>query len=55
MSLRRLEPCRDQIEIRLRCAQFAAQNDMEVAEVDIAVHALNRMVELGRPSYVRIA
>jgi len=24
-------------------------------EVDIAVHALNRMVELGRPSYVRTA
>ena len=24
-------------------------------EVDIAVHALNRMLELGRPSYVRIA
>ncbi len=25
------------------------------AEVDIAVHALNRMSELGRPSYLRIA
>jgi transposase len=24
-------------------------------EVDVAVHALNRMLELGRPSYVRIA
>jgi len=24
-------------------------------EVKIAVHALNRMLELGRPSYVRIA
>jgi hypothetical protein len=25
------------------------------AEVDVAVHTLNRMLELGRPSYVRIA
>ena len=24
-------------------------------EVDVAVHALNRMMELGRPSYVRVA
>src|SRR3954470_2527328 len=24
-------------------------------EVDVAVHALNRMLELGRPSYVRVA
>ena len=24
-------------------------------EVAVAVHALNRMLELGRPSYVRIA
>ena len=24
-------------------------------EMDVAVHALNRMSELGRPSYVRIA
>ena len=24
------------------------------AEVDVAVHALNRMLELGHPSYVRI-
>src|SRR5690242_19957755 len=24
-------------------------------EVDVAVHTLNRMVELGRPSYVRVA
>ena len=24
-------------------------------EVDIAVHALNRMLELGRPEYIRIA
>ena len=24
-------------------------------EVDVAVHALNRMTELGRPSYVRTA
>ncbi len=24
-------------------------------EVAVAVHALNRMLELGRPSYVRVA
>jgi hypothetical protein len=24
-------------------------------EVNVAVHALNRMLELGRPKYVRIA
>ncbi len=24
-------------------------------EVEVAVHALNRMLELGRPEYVRIA
>ena len=26
-----------------------------VTEVDVAVHVLNRMLELGRPSYVRLA
>jgi len=26
-----------------------------VTEVAVAVHALNRMLELGRPSYVRVA
>jgi hypothetical protein len=25
-----------------------------VTEVNVAVHVLNRMLELGRPSYVRI-
>jgi len=30
-------------------------DDRQATEVDIAVHALNRMVELGRPSYVRTA
>ena len=30
-------------------------DDRRATEVDIAVHALNRMVELGRPSYVRTA
>ena len=24
-------------------------------EVDVAVHVLNRMLELGRPNYVRVA
>jgi len=30
-------------------------DDRRATEVDIAVHALNRMVELGRPNYVRTA
>ena len=30
-------------------------DDLRATEVDIAVHALNRMSELGRPSYVRTA
>jgi len=30
-------------------------DDRRATEVDIAVHALNRMVELGRPKYVRTA
>jgi hypothetical protein len=28
-------------------------DERRAAEVDIAVHALNRMLELGRPTYVR--
>ena len=31
------------------------RDDRRAAEVDIAVHALNRMSELGRPNSVRIA
>ena len=30
-------------------------DERRATEVDIAVHALNCMVELGRPSYVRTA
>jgi len=30
-------------------------DERRATEVDVAVHALNRMLELGRPSYVRIA
>ena len=30
-------------------------DDRRATEVDVAVHALNRMVEFGRPNYVRIA
>ena len=30
-------------------------DDRRATEVDIAVHALNGMVELGRPNYVRTA
>lgn len=33
----------------------AHTDERRAAEVDIAVHALNRMLELGRPSYVRLA
>jgi len=30
-------------------------DECRAAEVDVAVHVLNRMLELGRPSYIRIA
>jgi len=30
-------------------------DERRATEVDVAVHAPNRMLELGRPSYVRIA
>jgi len=30
-------------------------DECRVTEVDVAIHVLNRMLELGRPSYVRIA
>ena len=33
----------------------ARTDERRATEVDVAVHALNRMLELGRPSYVRIA
>ena len=29
--------------------------ERRATEVAVAVHALNRMLELGRPSYVRVA
>ena len=30
-------------------------DERRATEMDVAVHALNRMSDLGRPSYVRIA
>ncbi len=30
-------------------------DERRATEVDVAVHALNRMLELGRPTYIRIA
>jgi hypothetical protein len=30
-------------------------DERRATEVDVAVYALNRMLELGRPNYVRIA
>jgi DDE family transposase len=33
----------------------AQTDERRATEVDVAVHALNRMLELGRPSYVRLA
>jgi len=33
----------------------SGMDERRVTEVDVAVHALNRMLDLGRPSYVRIA
>jgi hypothetical protein len=32
----------------------AHTDERRATEVDVAVHALNRMLELGRPNYVRI-
>ena len=29
-------------------------DERRATEVDVAVHVLNRMLELGRPNYVRI-
>ncbi len=36
-------------------AMRSRTDERRATEVDIAVHALNRMVELGRPNYVRTA
>ena len=33
----------------------AHTDERRATEVEVAVHVLNRMLELGRPSYVRIA
>jgi hypothetical protein len=33
----------------------AHTDERRATEVDVAIHALNRMLELGRPNYVRIA
>jgi hypothetical protein len=30
-------------------------DERRAIEVDVAVHTLNRMLELGRPNYVRMA
>ena len=30
-------------------------DERRATEMDVAVHVLNRMLELGRPTYVRIA
>ena len=39
----------------LRWQRVSSRTDQHLAtEVGIAVHALNRMLDLGRPSYVRI-
>jgi hypothetical protein len=32
----------------------ARTDERRATEVNVAVHALNRMLELGRPNYVRI-
>lgn len=36
-------------------ALYSRTDERRAAEVAIAVRALNRMLELGRPEYVRIA
>jgi hypothetical protein len=33
----------------------AHTDERRATELDVAVHALNRMLKLGRPSYVRLA
>jgi hypothetical protein len=33
----------------------AHTDERRTSEVDVAVHALNRMLELGRPNHARIA
>ena len=33
----------------------AHTEERRATEVDVAVHVLNRMLELGRPTYVRMA
>jgi hypothetical protein len=33
----------------------ARTEERRATEMDVAVHVLNRMLELGRPTYVRIA
>jgi hypothetical protein len=33
----------------------AHTEERRATEVDVAVHVLNRMLELGRPNYVRLA
>ena len=33
----------------------AHMDQRRATEVDVAVHALNRMLELGHPSYIRLA
>ena len=33
----------------------AHTNERRATEVDVAVHTLNRMLEFGRPNYVRVA
>ena len=33
----------------------AHTDERRATEVDVAVHVLNRMLDLGRPSYVRVA
>ena len=51
----RAEAAIGQVEAGDRRRAARASDERRATEVEVAVHALNRMLELGRPSYVRIA
>ena len=46
-------PGAQHVEYRRRVR--AHTDERRATEVEVAVYALNRMLELGRPSYVRVA
>ena len=49
------EAATDRFKQVIGIALRSRTDDRRATEVDIAIHVLNRMVQLGRPSYVRTA